>query len=126
MEVTAACVALEARDEGHIVTVYSDSSYLVNCMRRGWHKKWRENGWLNHGKQPVANRDLWERPLEATQRHQEVRWRKVRGHQKTEGPHKTGNGRADELAVSAKQEAGADRRSGLRRPSPVECADYTL
>ena len=58
MELTAACVALERIDEGHIVTVYSDSSYLVNCMRRGWYKKWRENGWLNHIKEPVANRDL--------------------------------------------------------------------
>jgi ribonuclease HI len=26
----------------------------------------------------VANRDLWERLLKATQRHQEVRWRKVK------------------------------------------------
>ena len=112
MEVTAACVALETIDEGHKVTLYSDSSYLVNCMRRGWYKKWRENGWLNHRKEPVANRDLWERLLEATQRHQEVRWRKVKGHQKAKGPHKTGNDRADELAVTAKQEAGGDRRSG--------------
>jgi ribonuclease HI len=32
MELTAACVALETIDEGHVVTVYSDSSYLVNCM----------------------------------------------------------------------------------------------
>jgi ribonuclease HI len=79
MELTAACVALETIDKGHIVTVYSDSSYLVNCMRRGWYKKWRENGWLNHIKEPVANRDLWERLLEATKRHQEVRWRKVQG-----------------------------------------------
>jgi ribonuclease HI len=73
MEITAACVALERIDEGHIVTIYSDSSYLVNCMRRGWYKKWRENGWLNHRKAPVANRDLWERLLEATRRHHEVR-----------------------------------------------------
>ena len=63
MEVTAACVALETIDEGHVVSVYSDCSYLVNCMRRGWYKKWRENGWLNHRKEPVANRDLWERLL---------------------------------------------------------------
>src|SRR3712207_6739629 len=48
MELTAACVALETIDEGHVVTVYSDSSYLVNCMRRGWYRKWRENGWLNY------------------------------------------------------------------------------
>ncbi len=55
------------------MTVYSDSSYLVNCMRRGWYKKWLENGWLNHLEEPVVNRDLWERLLEATKRHQEVR-----------------------------------------------------
>ena len=104
MEVTAACVALETIDKGHVVTLYSDSSYLVNCMRRSWYKKWRENGWLNHLEEPVANRDLWERLLEATKRHQEVRWRKVKGHSKTGGPHKTGNDRADELAVAAKKE----------------------
>jgi ribonuclease HI len=104
MEVVAACVALETIDEGQTVTVYSDSSYLVNCMRRGWYKKWQENGWLNHLRAPVANRDLWERLLEATTRHQKVRWRKVKGHSKTAGPHKIGNDRADELAVSAKME----------------------
>jgi ribonuclease HI len=105
MELTAACVALETIDEGHIVTVYSDSSYLVNCMRRGWYKKWRENGWLTRRKEPVANRDLWERLLRATRRHHEVLWRKVRGHSKSGGPHKSGNDRADELAVVAKKEA---------------------
>jgi len=66
MEVTAACVALEMINERHKVTVYSDSSYLVNCMKRGWYEKWRENGWLNYVKEPVANRDLWEKLLEAT------------------------------------------------------------
>ena len=112
MEVTAACVALETIEEGHVVTVYSDSSYLVNCMRRRWYEKWRENGWLNHLGEPVANRDLWERLLEATERHREVRWRKVKGHSKSAGPHKTGNDRADELAVAAKKEAGRHRKSG--------------
>jgi ribonuclease HI len=109
MEVIAACVALETIDKGHAVTVYSDSSYLVNCMRRGWYKKWRENGWLNHLQEPVANRDLWERLLEATERHQEVRWKKVKGHSKTAGPHKIGNDRADELAVAAKKKVGGER-----------------
>ena len=123
MEVTAACVALETIDKGHIVTVYSDSSYLVNCMRRGWYKKWRENGWLNHRNEPVANRDLWERLLEAEQCHQEVRWRKVKGHSKSTGPHKTGNDRADELAVAAKKEAGGDRRSGPAPPGSVKLRD---
>src|SRR4028118_736037 len=56
MEVTAACVALETAEEGCVVTIYSDSSYLVNCMRRGWHEKWRENGWLNGLQGPGADR----------------------------------------------------------------------
>jgi ribonuclease HI len=104
MEITAACAALETIDEGHTVTVYSDASYLVNCMRRGWYEKWRENGWLNHRKRPVANRDLWERLLRAMQRHREVRWRKVKGHSKKAGAHKSGNDRADELAVTSKKQ----------------------
>ena len=116
MELTAACLALEMIDEGHVVTVYSDASYLVNCMRRGWYERWRENGWLNHRKGPVANKDLWERLLEATQRHQEVRWRKVKGHSKTGGAHKVGNDRADALAVAAKRRAVADRVNGLGSP----------
>jgi ribonuclease HI len=124
MEITAACVALEMIDEGHTVTVYSDASYLVNCMRRGWYKKWRENRWLNYRNEAVANRDLWERLLEATQRHQEVRWRKVKGHSKTQSVHKTGNDRADAIAVVAKKEAtrpstpSSRRRNGSGKTNP--------
>jgi ribonuclease HI len=111
MEITAACTALETMDEGRTVTVYSDASYLVNCMRRGWYEKWRENGWLNHRKKPVANKDLWERLLKATERHREVRWRKVKAHVKQAGPHKSGNDRADELAVTAKKRVEGSSRS---------------
>jgi ribonuclease HI len=105
MELTAACIALERIDEGLTVTIYSDASYLVNSMRRGWYKKWQENGWLNHRNEPVANKDLWERLLQAAQRHHEVLRRKVRAHSRSGGPHKSGNDRADELAVAAKKGA---------------------
>jgi ribonuclease HI len=64
VEATAACVALGAIDKGHRVTVYSDCSYLVNCMKKGWYKKWRENGWLNTSKSrwrtEVYGRGFWE------------------------------------------------------------------
>ena len=112
MEIAAACAALETVDEGSTVTVYSDASYLVNCMRRGWYEKWRENGWLNHRKKPVANRDLWERLLTATERHGEVRWKKVKGHSKKIGAHKSGNDRADELAVTAKKQVECNPANG--------------
>ena len=49
--------------------------------------------------------DLVDSLLEVTQRHHEVMWTKVKGHSKTQGPHKSGNDRADELAVAAKKEA---------------------
>jgi ribonuclease HI len=111
MEITAACVALERVDEEQTVTIYSDASYLVNCMRRGWYKTWRENGSFNHRNEPVANKDLWERLLEATRRHHEVKWRKVNGYSKTGGPHKSGNDRADEVALAAKKGA-------MRSPTP--------
>jgi hypothetical protein len=70
----------------------------------------------------VANRDLWERLLEGTRRHREVRWRKVKGHSKTGGAHKSGNDRADELAVTAKKEASGERTSG---PRPATSAFLT-
>ena len=105
MELTAVCAALETIEEGHLVTLYSDSSYLINYMRRSWYEKWQENGWLNSLGKPVANRDLWERLLKATKRHGQVRWQKVKGHSKTRGAHKSGNDRGDELAVVAKKKA---------------------
>jgi ribonuclease HI len=40
---------------------------------------WRRSGWKNSKKEPVLNRDLWERLLEAAKQHQ-VRWQWVRGH----------------------------------------------
>ena len=42
-------------------------------------ERWEKNGWLGAGKKPVTNRDLWERLIAETRRH-EVIWHKVRGH----------------------------------------------
>lgn len=41
--------------------LYTDSAYLHNCVTDKWYKKWQINGWVNSKKQPVANRELWER-----------------------------------------------------------------
>ncbi|MGI8650107.1 MAG: ribonuclease H family protein [Rubrobacter sp.] len=111
MEITAACIALEALDAGCEVTIFSDSSYLVNCMRRRWYEQWLASEWMNSRKRPVANRDLWERLLAAVGRHRGVRWKKVKGHSRTDGPHKAGNDRADELAVSAKTRSSPHQKA---------------
>jgi ribonuclease HI len=64
---------------------------------------------LTNLREPVADRDLWKRPLGAVRRHRGVRWRKVKGHQKNGGPHRAGHDRADELAVLAEKEADGDQ-----------------
>ena len=67
MELTAAAEALDYLFHNEIcvpfdkVVVYTDSAYLHNCYTQKWYINWQNNGWKNAKKQPVANRDLWER-----------------------------------------------------------------
>ncbi|HZO43692.1 MAG TPA: ribonuclease HI [Methylomirabilota bacterium] len=79
MELQAVAEGLAAIPGSRRVHVYSDSAYIVNCFREGWWERWEKNGWRNSQKQPVANRDLWERLLAETRRH-DVAWHKVAGH----------------------------------------------
>jgi ribonuclease HI len=79
MELTAVIQGLRAIPGRRRVDVYSDSAYVVNCFRDAWHERWERTGWINAGRQPVANRDLWEALLAEHARH-DVIWHKVRGH----------------------------------------------
>lgn len=60
MEMMAAIAALESVEDGRLVTVYSDSQYLVRAIEDGWVRKWLRNGWRTRSGD-VKNRDLWER-----------------------------------------------------------------
>lgn len=79
MELTAAVEGLAAIPGCRRAHLHSDSAYVVNCFRDRWWERWERNGWIGSGKQAVANRDLWERLLAETRRH-DVVWVKVRGH----------------------------------------------
>ncbi len=79
MEIRAALEGLAAIPECRRVHVHSDSAYVVNCFRDRWWERWERTGWIGTNKQPVANRDLWERLLVEMRRH-DVQWHKVRGH----------------------------------------------
>jgi ribonuclease HI len=93
MELTACISALESIKSNDIpISIYSDSAYLVNCMRQKWHVTWQKNGWKNAKKQPVENQDLWKSLLELLAGHS-VRFHKVEGHTGVEL-----NERADQLA----------------------------
>lgn len=95
MEMMAAIAALEQLKEPCHVALHSDSAYLVNAFKQNWFARWQQNGWQNSKKQPVENRDLWERLLELSGRHRVV-WVKVRGHADDEM-----NNRCDRLAREA-------------------------
>jgi ribonuclease HI len=107
MELTAAIEGLKALKTPSSVTVYADSAYLVNGMKQRWYDKWRQNGWRNSQRQPVANQELWEElaDLADSSGHQ-VRFEKVGGHaDRVKGhvsnEHERYNQLCDQLAVAA-------------------------
>lgn len=79
MELRAAIEGLEWLAGPSLVTLYSDSAYLINGMNDAWYEKWRENGWKNAKKKPVKNKDLWQELVRLSEHH-DVTWRKVKGH----------------------------------------------
>ncbi len=95
MEILAAIIGLEALRSPGVVTVYSDSQYLVNAIEKKWAERWRANGWWRNKEDRALNPDLWERLLKSCERHQ-VRFEWVRGHAGDKE-----NERCDELATAA-------------------------
>ncbi len=91
MEMTAAITALEALTRPCSVVLTTDSQYLVKGMRE-WLSGWIRKGWINSKKEPVLNRDLWERLHALSQVHR-IEWCWIKGH----AGHAE-NERCDELA----------------------------
>lgn len=77
------------------ITIYTDSSYVVNGISKGWAKGWRKRGWIKSDKQPAINPDLWGELLDLTEG-RKITFRWVKGH----AGHPM-NERCDELAVAA-------------------------
>lgn len=100
MEMTAACSALEnlGRVTDEPIFLFCDASLIPNTMN-GWLAKWKANDWKKGNKQPVENRDLWER-MERAAHGRDVTWAWVRAHNGHEH-----NERADKLAYSAARKA---------------------
>jgi len=80
MELTALIESLSALiKKQYEVRVFSDSAYLVDCLRKRWYEKWRTNGWLTTGKKPVENKDLWEELLKFLTEY-EFKFYLIKGH----------------------------------------------
>lgn len=96
MELMAALEGLAAAPAGADIELVTDSTYLANAISQGWLDGWRRRGWRTAAKQPVANRELWERMIQELARHARVRTTLVRGHAGHDA-----NERADRLAQQA-------------------------
>ena len=93
MELLAVITGLEAiRWAEADVTVWSDSSYVVDAVEKGWVFSWEQKGFAKK-----VNADLWTRFL-AGYRRPHVRFNWIRGH----NGHPE-NERCDRLAVAASQ-----------------------
>jgi ribonuclease HI len=95
MELLAAVVGLEALHEPSIVTLYSDSRYLVDAINQGWVSGWKDAGWVRKGGKRVPNADLWTKLLALTGVHK-VTFEWVKGHSGIRD-----NERADTLSYAA-------------------------
>ena len=94
MEILAVLGGLRALKRPCRVLVHTDSRYVMDAFAKGWLAKWQGNGWRRADKEPVKNRELWEKLVVEVARH-EVRWTWVRGHAGS-----TDNERVDRLAVA--------------------------
>jgi len=97
MELLAVIKGLEAiRWQNAEVHVYSDSSYVVNAINKGWLETWKRKGFAK-----VKNPDLWMRFSPLLARHR-VAFHWIKGH----AGHPE-NERCDALAVAAGAGAAA-------------------
>ena len=96
MEMTAVIKAAEWLTLSHYnkdkVTFYVDSAYIINCYKEKWYINWVQNGWLNSKKEPVKNKELWEKLIVIFEQ-PNFHFEKVQGHSGV-----IGNEMADRLA----------------------------
>ena len=78
MEMTAALKALETLKEPCEVELTTDSQYLVKGITE-WIHGWIRKGWQTASRQPVKNKELWQKLNTLNKKHK-ITWIWVRGH----------------------------------------------
>jgi len=104
MELLAIVKSLESLKDACAVYIYTDSAYVFNAFTKHWINKWQVNNWITYNKEPVANKDLWQRLIELGTKHR-LEWHKVKGHSDNEI-----NNRCDKLARKAIKEGDIKRK----------------
>jgi ribonuclease HI len=95
MEITAVIKGLEMLKEPCDIQIYSDSSYVVDSVEKGWLFAWSKKNWIKSDKKPVKNIELWTQMIKYLNIHN-IKFIKVKGHSDNEY-----NNRCDKLAVEA-------------------------
>ena len=79
MELSAVLFALKALKEPCIITLTSDSKYVLDSITKGWVYSWKKKGWKKSDGKPALNVDLWEQILEEVKKH-EIEYVWIKGH----------------------------------------------
>lgn len=99
MELMAVIKGIEAvlnkKEDFFNCQIFTDSAYIHNCYKQKWYLSWQRNGWKNSKKEPVKNKELWEKLIPYFE---DVRFEflKVKGHNGD-----TYNEKVDEMAQAA-------------------------
>ena len=83
MELMAAISGLSALKRRCSVKLYTDSKYVLQGLTE-WLPQWKSRGWLTAAREPVKNKDLWEK-LDLAAAAQDIEWHWVKGHSGHEG-----------------------------------------
>jgi cyclic pyranopterin phosphate synthase len=105
MEITAALEGLRQVPAGAEVKIYTDSSYLLGCMSRGWERK--------------ANRDLFEQ-LDKVAAERKVQWEWI--DQTITNPYQKEAHNTATALSNGKDKAGASIESQVKAPAEVKPA----
>ena len=73
MELTAAIKAIEFLVNHKEMSIYTDSNYLKNGITL-WVTNWKKNNWKTASKNPVKNKELWER-LDQLNYLKKIKWK---------------------------------------------------
>lgn len=99
MELMGAITALENLDCPCDVELRTDSEYVVKGFTEGRVAYWSSHNWKTKKKTKAANRDLWERLVAAKNRHYNVEFIWVKGHEDDEF-----NERCDAMCEEARKQ----------------------
>ena len=78
MELLAPIKALKKIPKGSKVQIFTDSKYVKSGITE-WIHNWKKNGWKTANKQPVKNKELWEK-LDLLTNELEISWSSVKAH----------------------------------------------